>query len=531
MSGETWTLTSQGPQQVKDLTHKCILIVDGQKYATDGFFKSGYKDVYEIVTKEGYRLQATEDHPLLMNSFRNLLYKDQGFFSWSPIKNLRVGDQLKLTEHNNISWSGDGDWADGYLIGSLYGDGSCSNDYKYQNELNFFKNDFCMINFVIKLFGDRKFSCCYNTTSHKYTLKSPYLRVLKDLFGIDGYKIITPAIERGSSDFCKGFISAFFDTDGSSDPKFRCITLSQSDLPRLQAVQRMLLRFGICSSVYRKPDRTKKPMIIKGKTYLRKKEYCLYVGAENTIKFQERIGFKHPEKNERVLESFENCKSQKCRKEYFLVTVKSVNLIGKKTVYDVTVPEKDCFDANGFMAHNCSMRQPGGIGTRVEWAEPDEYIESLLGFKRYFTMENQIVKALFNLANDPPKEWLRMNIKVTRRDREQTAGGALRSALFAAAFAQQAANMRAAANHVIQSTGAQITKRVQRNIWGIQPSGINPFIVQPLNIHDEVLSPTHPDFVTKVKEVVDKTVESFREKVPLIKMDWKSNLKTWADKK
>jgi hypothetical protein len=179
----------------------------------------------------------------------------------------------------------------------------------------------------------------------------------------------------------------------------------------------------------------------------------------------------------------------------------------------------------------CSMRQPGGLGTKVEWHEPSEYIESLFGFRRYFTLENQIVKTLFQLANEPPKDWLKINIKVIRRDREQTASGALRSALFAAAFAQQAANMRAAANHVIQSSGAQITKRVQRNVWDIQPGGINLWRVQPINIHDEVLSPTHPDFIDQVKQVVDQTVESFREKVPLIKMEWKSHLSSWADKK
>jgi hypothetical protein len=179
----------------------------------------------------------------------------------------------------------------------------------------------------------------------------------------------------------------------------------------------------------------------------------------------------------------------------------------------------------------CSMRQPGGIGTKVEWNEPSEHIESLFGFRRYFTLENQIVKALYNLANEPPKEWLRMTIKVTRRDREQTASGALRSALFAAAFAQQAANMRAAANHVIQSSGAQITKRVQRNIWDVQPGGINHWRVQPINIHDEILSPTHPDYISEVTKIVNETVETFRSKVPLIKMSWKTNLKTWADKK
>jgi len=531
VSGETWTLTTEGPRQVKDLTHKCILIVDGQKYASEGFYKSGYKDVYEIVTEEGYRLQATEDHLLFMNSFKikNKSQEDSGISSWIPVKKLTLGDKLHINIHKNIEWPGEGNWNDGYLLGWLYGDGTVGKIRNDDTRLYFCKNDRMMINFVIKLLDEKEFTCNYRLESDQYVLGSSYLLTLKEIFNIDYQKIITPEIESASSDFYKGFISAFFDTDGSANQNKKILTLSQSDLPRLQAIQRMLLRLGVVSRVYRCTNRGNR--LIKNKLCRSKDPYVLMVMAENVIKFQERIGFKNPEKNERVLEAIEKNKLGKFRKEYFLVTVKSVNLIGKKTVYDVTVPEKDAFDANGFIAHNCSMTQKGGIGTRVEWAEPDEYIESLLGFKRYFTVENQIVKALYNLANDPPKDWLRMNIKVTRRDREQSAGGALRSALFAAAFAQQSANMRAAANHVIQSTGAQITKHLQRRIWDIQPAGIHPFIVQPMNQHDEVMCPTHPNYILKVKEVVDKTVESFREKVPLIKMDWKSNLKNWADKK
>jgi len=178
----------------------------------------------------------------------------------------------------------------------------------------------------------------------------------------------------------------------------------------------------------------------------------------------------------------------------------------------------------------CSMRQPAGIGTKVIWQDPADYIESMLGFRRYFTLENQIVKSLFQLAEDPPKPWTNIRIKTVRRDRVQTVSGALRSALFAAAFAQQAANMRAAANHVIQSTGAQITKKTQRDIWDIQPSGVNHWRVQPMNIHDEIMCPTHPDFVDQVSKTVAKTVEEFKPKIPLIEIEWSDHLESWADK-
>ncbi|MEA1999821.1 MAG: DNA polymerase [Euryarchaeota archaeon] len=177
-----------------------------------------------------------------------------------------------------------------------------------------------------------------------------------------------------------------------------------------------------------------------------------------------------------------------------------------------------------------SMRQPGGIGTKVEWNEPNEYIESMFGFRRWFTLENQICKTLFNLAQKPPKSLRGHKAKVVRRDREQTVSGAVQSALYAAAFALQATVTRAAGNHVIQSSGAQITKRVQRKIWDVQPNGVGPWVVQPMNIHDEVMCPTAPEYVSKVKAAVDKTVESFKGVVPLIKMKWDIDLKSWADK-
>lgn len=177
-----------------------------------------------------------------------------------------------------------------------------------------------------------------------------------------------------------------------------------------------------------------------------------------------------------------------------------------------------------------SMKQPGGIGTQVVWHDPAEYIESMFGFKRYFTLENQICKVLYDLAQTPPKEWRDIKIKVLRRERMQTASGAVQSALYGAAFQLQAGNTRAAANHVIQSSGAQITKSVQRKIWEVQPPGVFIWLVQPCNIHDEILCPTDPTVGDRVAKIVKDSVENFRPKVPLIKMEWKRGLQSWAEK-
>ena len=178
----------------------------------------------------------------------------------------------------------------------------------------------------------------------------------------------------------------------------------------------------------------------------------------------------------------------------------------------------------------CSMRQPAGIGSAVVWATPAEYIETFLGFRRYFTLENKICKALFDLARKPPKHWRDVKVKVMRRDRVQTAAGAVASALYGSAFQMQAANMRAAANHEIQSPGAEITKSVQRRLWDLQPAGVHPLMLAPLNIHDELMVVAKPSIVESITTTVRQVVESFRDKVPLVGMTWFSEMSNWAEK-
>jgi hypothetical protein len=179
----------------------------------------------------------------------------------------------------------------------------------------------------------------------------------------------------------------------------------------------------------------------------------------------------------------------------------------------------------------CSMRQPAGIGSAVVWATPAEYIETFLGFRRYFTLENKICKALFDLARKPPKQWQHCKVKVVRRDRVQTAGGAVASALYGSAFQMQAANMRAAANHEIQSPGAEITKSVQRRLWDLQPTGIHPLRLAPLNVHDELMVVAMPSVVHDITAGVREVVESFRTHVPLLGMSWFEAMENWAEKK
>ncbi len=179
-----------------------------------------------------------------------------------------------------------------------------------------------------------------------------------------------------------------------------------------------------------------------------------------------------------------------------------------------------------------ALRQPGGIGTKVSYREPADYVENIFGFRRYFTLENLVIKRLFDLSSDLPPRMLAAGrkMRVTRRDREQTGDGAVRTALYAAAFAQQQANVRAAQNTVIQSSGAESTKALQVQICSIQPRGIHPWRVRAVQVHDSlsVVSASETE-VKQISATVQSFVDDLRKQVPLLGIDWLEHATSWAD--
>ena len=179
-----------------------------------------------------------------------------------------------------------------------------------------------------------------------------------------------------------------------------------------------------------------------------------------------------------------------------------------------------------------ALSQPNGIGTAVVWKEPKKYIESFLGFKRFFDLEFETVKTLFELAQNPTDGMKEIGklIKVVRRDRTQSASGALQSAVYAAAFSIQSSVLRSAINHRIQSPGGEMNKILQSRIWTLQPCGINKWVVMSFNMHDEQECPVIPEKQKKLENVVNSFIEEYKEFVPLLKMKWKHNLKSWGDK-
>lgn len=172
---------------------------------------------------------------------------------------------------------------------------------------------------------------------------------------------------------------------------------------------------------------------------------------------------------------------------------------------------------------------------RLEYKDPPcKYIESIYGFRRHFDTEFGLQRLIFDLAQNLPEEWKedKRQIKRDRKgDRVQTMAGAICSALYGAAYSVQNGVIRASNNHLIQSAGRTITVGLQQRIWDLQPTGIHPFRVKPMSIHDEIAATSKPDMVQPISDMVKQTLDDQCERIPLLALEWGRYLKSWGDLK
>jgi len=376
VTADTWVHTSKGPRQVADLLgHRFHAIVDGAAHSTgeQGFFKTAHKDVVRLQTREGYALRLTNDHRVRKVTRLTRWSCDT---EWAEAGALQPGDKVLLNHHVNLDWEGDLNKDQGYLLGLLVGDGTLKKDAAVISVWA----DRMVANAPVGETGNGTFALIQaaeqaaRSFSHRSDFSGFYevpgrgewrmkLSALRDLafkLGMEpGDKAITPAMEQESSDFHAGFLRGFFDADGSvqgTQKKGVSVRLAQSDLPRLTAVQRMLLRLGIASTVYQNRRPEGDTMLPDGKggmqSYATKPQHELVITGANLNTFNERVGFSDSNKQSRLSHLLGAFK-RTLNRERFIAEVASILPDGSEDVFDVQVPGIHTFDANGLHAHNC----------------------------------------------------------------------------------------------------------------------------------------------------------------------------------
>ena len=377
VTADTWVQTSEGPRQVRELVGRPFLArVDGRDHASgaEGFFRTATRPVVRLETVEGHRLRLTPDHRV--RRVRRLT-RDRVETEWCEAGRLRPGDRVVLNDHRAAPhWPGPYTWEEGYLLGLLVGDGTLKADkavlsvWQPAAAANGPEGLPCpgvsavmaeALRAARSMPHRADFTGWHQVAGraeHRMSLAA-LKRLAADVGMRPGRKTVTPAMERGSSDFCRGFLRGLFDADGSvqgSQAKGVSVRLAQSDLALLEAVQRMLLRLGINSRIYRERRPAGRARLPDGKggraEYPVRPQHELAISGDNLLQFQKLVGFADTEKAWRLASALKAYR-RRINRERFVATVRAVVDDGVEDVYDVQVPGINAFDANGLHAHNC----------------------------------------------------------------------------------------------------------------------------------------------------------------------------------
>lgn len=370
VTGDTRLATQYGLIEVKELFDKQLSLkvtVDNRAFdlgfgvsirdAVPVFKTSENAEIFNVITKHGYEIKATEWHEF---------YSQNGKVK---LKNLKVGDTLYL-QSGKGQFGTEGSYELGCILGMIAGDGHISNQRAvlgFWGEDRVLAFDFAKsVNKIIKSLPKKSNNRLYKVApvhveKRNYScIQSEILaKYLNDNFNFNSEtKLKVPdVVWKGTEKCVKGYLSALFQADGTfyhNEKKQSCrISLSSSTPVFLKEIQQLLLNFGIVSKFLSRTKSGKKMMPDgKGgqKEYQCKENYELFITKQNILLFMKFVGFLGATKNSKVNKWM---KSGSFYSEKFFTTIQEIKFVGYEPVYDTTQNDKNAIILNGIHSGNC----------------------------------------------------------------------------------------------------------------------------------------------------------------------------------
>ena len=210
----------------------------------------GRKRVFRLQTREGYYVRATADHRIMTGR------------GWVEITRPLNRQRVHILNRKG-GFGGSGTLEEGRVWGWLVGDGTISESNR-RAHLNFYGSEKARACFrrLCRPHGRRRRTQegeyrvgTVRFSDDRMGVTSTRLRTLGGEIGLAANKLrVPPAIRRGSEGLQRGFLQGLFSADGTvsgSKEKGFSVRLTSISLELLEAVQQMLLNFGIASRVYR----------------------------------------------------------------------------------------------------------------------------------------------------------------------------------------------------------------------------------------------------------------------------------------
>lgn len=291
ITGDSLILTNKGivaiqdiPSVYKEHEEAVVKSIDLENLemvqdTTSHWYNMGESNTIKIVTSQGYTLEGTPEHPIVVMEGENLRFK--------KLQDITKEDIVAISLNNNL-------WGTNNLvskdlslfIGLLLGDGYlCSTDSK----ISFAKVDSEFsskyIRLVKHLFGDVKVneerhSKC---NSISWTLCNKDIKkYLKDTIGLEMvgacYKSIPNSIMTAPKEVVIRCLQGLFDTDGTVNVARSSIEYSTNSAKLAHQIQMCLLNLGINCRLKNRPNKFGN-------------HYYIYIGGSALRTFRKEIGF------------------------------------------------------------------------------------------------------------------------------------------------------------------------------------------------------------------------------------------------
>ncbi len=118
ITGDSLVFTDTGVFEVNELIGKqSMMAVNGEFFPTTeaGFFCTGKRDVYKLITVEGFQIKLTDNHKVLKLAKNTSSYT---YTEWVEAGKLKPGDKIYVHDHYNYhEWEGKGTENEGIICG------------------------------------------------------------------------------------------------------------------------------------------------------------------------------------------------------------------------------------------------------------------------------------------------------------------------------------------------------------------------------------------------------------------------------
>ena len=404
VSGDTLIATKDGLQKIGDLAswskEERIDLVDnkvvnihGDLEYSDVIVSNGYKDTKVITTKNGYEIEGTHVHPLLVLS-------ENGEMAFKTMSELEIGDKVgisrkgafgnsvKIEYDNQDMFSKNGRKPDikkvpkeltkdlAYFIGSVIGDGSM----RQKNQVIFTTADDETVSFMTKFVKDsfgREFKS--RNGKYDYVIYGKEIRHFLNSIGLDNVKSnekkVPDLIFKAPREIVTSFLQGLFDTDGTTTG--RSVSFSTSSEELAFQVQQLLLNFGIISNRQKRLNK-------KYNTY----SHQIYILSNNVDIFNKEIGFRLTRKQNK-LDEFSKIKRNSNENVIHYQSNRVERMINKSTL---SSEDKKKFKHVIKGDNNLSYDKLEFIYENIDKFEQDEDLATLFGMYEDNLFWNPIVE-------------------------------------------------------------------------------------------------------------------------------------------